>query len=591
MASRGAIDPSDPVLVEDLFDGWLTMPYMEDFFVPLRTTKDNNEAEHFQVSTSDGASLVQMNSQDTRTHPPYAQRQCSPLRVHAHPDRQILQEAHTVGSDRMLRQRRGHTKSRLGCITCKKRKVKCSETWPSCTNCTKRGAICRYPSVFKDVHRERITSEVLGPRPFVKLPDTPTAFGAHDMRMYHHYMVAAYPCIPHAYEHIWLNDVPLLSHQHPSLMHAILALAGSHEAIQVDEPKVRAALSHRQKAIKGLEQSFASWPPPAEEAHIMLATSYLLCFQSSYIEDGFLEHILSLRGCAVLSQLILNESFDGLFAVRVNMHNVFLDSKFKSFPHLDQELAIEALMSIQELRQILALLAADSIEKAIVASLVETVRPLLEHNYDSRSDVESIDTSSLTNPSTISIKINSPKTTPYGRIHIQNPMCHADPRLDFDLLPWDKLLTPPGPEPDPVRSFNALMYSLLILANWPQDSLMHLFDPTNQVGNIVMVHFLAVRCVVSPLSSPQTGMKTPVRAMVKWIERIMDAIEDDGEAEWTKYVVWPAKVLRCMKACVERKKGLMFEDVYEMLLNDPGAFKEGRASKQASRSMRRAGGW
>jgi hypothetical protein len=106
-----------------------------------------------------------------------------------------------------------------------------------------------------------------------------------------------------------------------------------------------------------------------------------------------------------------------------------------------------------------------------------------------------------------------------------------------------------------------------------------------------MVHFLAVRCVVSPLSSPQTGMKTPVRAMVKWIERIMDAIEDDGEVAWTKYVVWPAKVLRCMKACVERKKGLIFEDVYEMLLNDPGAFKEGRARKQASRSVRKAGGF
>lgn len=360
-------------------------------------------------------------------------------------------------------------------------------------------------------------------------------------------------------------------------MHAILALAGSHEAIQVDEPNINPSLSHRQKAIQGLEQTFASWPPPAEEAHIMLATSYLLCFQSSYIEDGFLEHILSLRGCAVLSQLILNERFEGPFAVRVNMHNVFMESKFKSFPHLDQELAIEALLSIQALRHILAPLASDSIEKAIIASLVETIQPLLEHGWDPQSEVETIDTPSLTDSTTPSTQISSPKTTPYGRIHIQNPMCPTNSRLNFDLISWATLTIPPTPVTDPVKSFNALMYSLLILANWPQDSLMRLFDHTNQLGNIVMAHFLAVRSIVSPLSCPQTGLKTPVRAMVKWTERIIDAVEDDDEEEWTKYVAWPAKILRCMKACVERKKGLVFGDVYEMLLSDPGAFKEGRA--------------
>tara|TARA_R110002003_G_scaffold9_5_gene385 strand:+ start:17423 stop:18511 length:1089 start_codon:yes stop_codon:yes gene_type:complete len=360
-------------------------------------------------------------------------------------------------------------------------------------------------------------------------------------------------------------------------MDAILALAGSHEALQVDVPNIKAALSHRQKAIKGLEKTFADWPPPAEEAHVMLATSYLLCFQSSYIEDGFMEHILSLRGCAVLSQLILNESLDGPFSVRVNMHNVLMESKLKNFPHLNQELATEALLAIAGLRHILAPLTADSIEKAIITSLIETIRPLLEHDSDPGSEIESLSTPSLTISTTTSTEMGSPTTTPYGRMHIQNPLCPTNLNLDFDLISWTTLTTPPGPTPDPVKSFNALMYSLLILANWPQDSLMRLFDPTNQLSNVVMAHFLAVRFVISPLSSPQTGMKTPVGAFVKWTERIVDAIEDDEEVKWTKCVVWPAKILRCMKACVERKRGLTFEDIYEMLLYDPGAFKEGRA--------------
>lgn len=67
--------------------------------------------------------------------------------------------------------------------------------------------------MFQDVQRERIASEILGPRQIVKLSDTPTTFSAHDMRMFHHYIVSAYPCIPHAYEHIWIKDIPIFSHQ------------------------------------------------------------------------------------------------------------------------------------------------------------------------------------------------------------------------------------------------------------------------------------------------------------------------------------------------------------------------------------------
>ncbi|KAF2027520.1 hypothetical protein EK21DRAFT_102479 [Setomelanomma holmii] len=460
------MDPKAAALVEDLFDGWLAMPSMDDFLV----AEDPKNISSQSQETVDSLSRIPSSTGQ---------------------DVEPSSDVQTAASDRTSRQRREHTKSRLGCVLCKRRKVK-----------------------------------------------------------------------------------------YTYLMNAILGLAGSHLALQVTETSTEATLSHRQKAIQGLERTFANWPPPAEEAHIMLATSYLLCFQSSYIEDGFLEHILSLRGCAVLSQLILEESLQGPFTLEVNMHNVFLESKLKSFPHLDQELACEALNSLHDLRDLLVPLEASSIERAIIAALVETILPLLEPEREPKSDTDP-ETTLAPSPiiSPLATPKNSLKPTPYGRMHIQNPLCTPDCIIDFDKIPWDTITIPASHAPDPVKSFNALMYSLLILANWPQDLLLNLFDHSNQLGNVVMAHFLAVRFVISPLSSPQTGMKTPVGAMMKWMEKILDAIEDDEAEQWTQYVEWPKKILRCVKANVQRKKGLNHGDIYEMLLTDPAAFKEGRARK------------
>lgn len=40
--------------------------------------------------------------------------------------------------------RKFHSKSRMGCLTCKKRRVKCDETRPSCQNCVRMKLVCGY---------------------------------------------------------------------------------------------------------------------------------------------------------------------------------------------------------------------------------------------------------------------------------------------------------------------------------------------------------------------------------------------------------------------------------------------------------------
>ncbi|KAI0571359.1 Zn-clus multi-domain protein, partial [Pyrenophora tritici-repentis] len=399
--------------MDDLFEGYMALGPIGDFLEespPFRSTRKSPKVSRAEEHVS-------------------SEEQTQPQSVTASSGDPTTLSA--------LRQRRGHTKSRLGCLTCKKRKIKCQETWPSCANCDKRGYICTYPDVFKYAHQDHVSLVMPSPYQVVKLVDTPTVYSADDMQLFHHYLISAYPCIPHDFEEIWTRDVPKISHQYPYLMDAMLALAGSHLAVQVDNPKTSLALQHRQKAIVGLEDAFSRWPTTAEESHVMLAASYLLSFQSSYMEDGFLEHFLSLRGCSVLSQFIVSSGNGGFLA----------------------------------------------------GHLLAFTNPLLPMNQDST----------------------------------------------FQHIDWSAITTPPPGAPNPIPSFIAFTAILTIFSTWPHNALVHVFDPTNQLGNIVLAHFCAIRFVLSPLSVPKNALRTPTKAVVEWFVKIIAAVdEDEGDGEWSR---------------------------------------------------------
>lgn len=359
-------------------------------------------------------------------------------------------------------------------------------------------------------------------------------------------------------------------------MDAMLALAGSHLAVQVENPMTSLALSHRQNAITGLEAAFAKWPPSASEAHVMLATSYLLSNQSSYMFDGFLEHIVSLRGCALLTQLILKEGLAGPFTVSPSMHSKVMDKAFGRFPQLDQRLACGALFSLKRFAERVSESDVQPIIKALITQFVATIRPLLTSNKTPNEDAP---TRPSFTESVLLSNVNTACTTPYGPLAVLNPLFPIDLAQAFSDIDWANLTTPPSSAPNPIHSFNALMSTLTILATWPYDALTHVFDPTNQFGNIVLAHFCAIRFIVSPLSVPETAMRTPVKAVVEWAERIVEAVRADKDEEWMRYVEWPVTVLRCMQESVERKRGLTFGDVKGILLGDPEAFVEGRAGR------------
>ncbi len=306
----------------------------------------------------------------------------------------------------------------------------------------------------------------------------------------------------------------------------------------------------------------------------MLATSYLLCFQSSYIDDGFLEHFLSLRGCSFLSQLIIAQGFHSPFTTQKGLGTIGMDTTFRTLPEVDQELLLEALLSLRGFSSLMAGTGVHSIEKAIVGQLVETLRYLLQSDVENESD--EFATPGLTEASTVSQTV-SRSTSPSDLLAFANPLLPAELNVVFDEIDWENVTVPPSGAPYPLQSFLAIMAILTIFSTWPHEAIMQVFDPTNQLGNIVMAHFTTIRFVVAPLSAPRNALTTPTRATIQWTARIIAAIDDDESGEWARYVEWPRKILRCMEACIAKHKGFTMGDMRDMLLQDPGAFKEGRA--------------
>ena len=355
-------------------------------------------------------------------------------------------------------------------------------------------------------------------------------------------------------------------------MNAMLALAGSHLAIQVENPNNRLALRHRQDAIVGLEDAFARWPPSPDESHVMFAASFLLSLQCSYLNDGFLEHFISLRGCSLLSQIIVAEEFNGPFVEQTGVDLIPVDTATYQYFGVGQDILREALLSLKGFSKFMTP-DIHPIEKAVVRQTVQTLRYLLCPNVQPEGRETTVpDTEGTTDP--------SQSTDPPKSVASMNPLLPSSMADVFHEIDWDNITTAPAGSPSPLRSFQGMMAILTIFATWPQEALVHIFDSNNRLGNIILAHFSAIRFILAPMTAQQSALRTPTRAIVQWSVKIIAIVDEyDKGGEWSKYVEWPRKILKCVELCLEKHRGFTIGDVRDLFLRDPGAFKEGRAPR------------
>ncbi|KAL2810005.1 hypothetical protein BJX63DRAFT_330812 [Aspergillus granulosus] len=148
--------------------------------------------------------------------------------------------------------RRSHTKSRYGCDQCKKRRVKCDEQGPPCSNCTNRELKCFYskiPAVPSSTNKSESPTPAQGHNTphFVAQPyrqaheinSSPNGASSAELRkleLMHKFSTETYQslCNSSADFYIWQMVVPRKALAHDFLMNGILAIASLHIASSMD---------------------------------------------------------------------------------------------------------------------------------------------------------------------------------------------------------------------------------------------------------------------------------------------------------------------------------------------------------------------
>ncbi|KAK8094514.1 hypothetical protein PG997_001199, partial [Apiospora hydei] len=218
-------------------------------------------------------------------------------------------------------ERKGHTKSRRGCYNCKRRRIKCQETYPSCGHCTKAGLNCEYPAV---------------------------------------------PQITH--QHCLLC-------QHEYLMHAMLGLAAS-DLLGKDASLLPFAMAHRIKAIKAIKKTLNDVPKSSntfEEGNALMATCFALTFQSVLLEDGMAEFMTFCRGVVLVAIQMYCKGARFLFTNWVGKDEMgLLQPLMETVPPIRQDWVDAAIGSVRALEP----LCVHPVEAEYYVLLVDMVEAL-----------------------------------------------------------------------------------------------------------------------------------------------------------------------------------------------------------------------
>ncbi|KAF2087121.1 hypothetical protein K490DRAFT_42886 [Saccharata proteae CBS 121410] len=207
--------------------------------------------------------------------------------------------------------RRSHTKSRKGCKTCKKRHIRCDETFPQCRNCTKHQVRCDYndsptsappespkspqppnllwsPEIEATIDLWRQTGEF----PFPELNVYPqpqwTLYSKTDLRLVHHLSSISNDMFRSRTSNltVWSEKMPALGRflsiasSYPFVMHSILAFSAAHLAWISQSSETRnLAFHHGGIALRGLHEAIGNFSRVNSDA--VLASSLLLSWQAT----------------------------------------------------------------------------------------------------------------------------------------------------------------------------------------------------------------------------------------------------------------------------------------------------------------------
>ncbi|KAK9239380.1 hypothetical protein V1525DRAFT_398651 [Lipomyces kononenkoae] len=180
--------------------------------------------------------------------------------------------------------RRPHTKSRHGCLQCKKKRTKCDEGKPSCNRCARTGAACSFlaqncslvvitashsklaqksnkvnAKAFSKTHKNQgLDNDARTSSNKVLVEMNFTAAERHRFRLMNHYLNFTYQSLTKLTLNnadgvwIWRAFVPQLAFEHEFLLEALLGLSSLHLALSQpyrQSESIEHAVQHYDKAL------------------------------------------------------------------------------------------------------------------------------------------------------------------------------------------------------------------------------------------------------------------------------------------------------------------------------------------------------
>ncbi|GAB1320481.1 hypothetical protein MFIFM68171_10691 [Madurella fahalii] len=252
-----------------------------------------------------------------------------------------------------VRKKRPHRKSRLGCIRCKRRKVKCDEGEP-CGNCVKRNETCirRQPPRSKQAEGNSQPSTPSPPRDVAWCPLSEPECGPINllhMELLHHFERFTIDTL--SFQEVWPRMLQL-AFQHTYLINAMLSLAAAHlDYLVPGNPRYhRAKDALLSKALHDYRETL-SHPITADNCDALLGTATLIHFLM-WCDLSFME------GQACGQHRPLDLSGDRLYWLSTGVRQIFFmawplfqtsQSVFMHVPLLQPCMALEELVDARGL--------------------------------------------------------------------------------------------------------------------------------------------------------------------------------------------------------------------------------------------------
>ncbi|KAJ5091284.1 hypothetical protein NUU61_006154 [Penicillium alfredii] len=203
--------------------------------------------------------------------------------------------------------RKSHTKSRNGCRTCKRRHIRCDESFPQCGNCTRHNCRCDYQDMpaaqtsppdtrrgpdlllSPDIEMEIENWHHTGVPPYPELLQCPrtgwSGLSRADLRLIHHIIGLSIDLHRRGLSGttVWAQKMPnflAIALSNDFVMSAILGLSAFHLAFLTrDKETEQLAYHHKVTALGGLQTALGSFSK--ENCNAILAASILLSWQAT----------------------------------------------------------------------------------------------------------------------------------------------------------------------------------------------------------------------------------------------------------------------------------------------------------------------